>query len=134
LNGKRGFVKGAGLALIVLAGHVALSTACRDRGVPDAESSVPSAVIMISTIDNGFQPGRVETVVGTEVIWTNNGRTEHDIVSSNSGGWGVTRDSFQPGAVYRNRFVEPGMYRYYCSVHGTPDRGMVGLLVVEEID
>ena len=40
--------------------------------------------------------------------------------------WAVETDDFGPDAVYEHTFDEPGTYRYYCSIHGTTDAGMVG--------
>jgi plastocyanin len=42
----------------------------------------------------------------------------------------VTVDEFQPGDEYRHVFSEPGEYRYYCTIHGTAEVGMVGTVVV----
>ena len=68
---------------------------------------------------------------GTEVVWTNDGRNDHNVLPvEDSAGWGVEADSFGPDAEYRHRFVEPGTYRYYCSLHGTTDKGMIGSIVV----
>ena len=44
--------------------------------------------------------------------------------------WGVEVDGFQPGDVYAHVFTEPGEYRYYCSIHGNEDVGMVGTVIV----
>ena len=44
--------------------------------------------------------------------------------------WGVEADDFTPGDDYSHRFTEPGTYAYYCSLHGTTTKGMVGTIVV----
>ena len=46
--------------------------------------------------------------------------------------WGVEVDDFQPGASYSHTFDEAGVYRYYCSIHGTTEEGMVGAVVVSD--
>lgn len=86
----------------------------------------------ITAIDNTFRPENAEVAVGTEVVWTNRGRTEHNVLAVEGEGWGVEVDDFQPGASYSHTFDEPGVYRYYCSLHGTEDAGMIGTLVVTE--
>ena len=40
--------------------------------------------------------------------------------------WGVERDEFAPTDEYAHVFDQPGVYPYYCSIHGTEEAGMVG--------
>ncbi|MEX2626627.1 MAG: plastocyanin/azurin family copper-binding protein [Ilumatobacteraceae bacterium] len=97
------------------------------------------ASVRVQTLDNSFRPEAVEVVVGTEVVWTNDGRNEHDVtpsdatpsdVADGTANWGVVAADFEPGAEYRHVFDAPGEYRYYCSIHGTPDAGQIGVIVV----
>jgi plastocyanin len=46
--------------------------------------------------------------------------------------WGVERDEFVPTAEYSHLFDQPGVYPYYCSIHGTSEAGMVGATAVTE--
>lgn len=109
-----------------------------DDGDSDAtDASVPDDVVVIDTdpaevtaLDNSFRPENIEVAVGTEVVWTNKGRNEHNVLRVDGDDWGVEVDHFQPGAVYSHTFGEPGVYRYYCSIHGTTDAGMIGTVVV----
>ena len=70
---------------------------------------------------------------GTEVRWVNNGRNDHNVLPvDESLDWGVERDAFVPTDEYSHLFDQPGVYPYYCSIHGTKEVGMVGAIVVTE--
>jgi large repetitive protein len=85
----------------------------------------------VNVIDNTFDAENVQVAPGTRVVWTNNGRQDHDIVPAEENGWGVEPADFEPDAVYEHTFDEPGTYRYYCTLHGTAQAGMTGAVVVE---
>jgi plastocyanin len=86
----------------------------------------------VEVLDNSFNDENIQVAPGTKVVWTNDGRQDHDIVPAEGDGFGVEPDDFGPDAVYEHTFDEPGTYRYYCSLHGTPVAGMVGAIVVKE--
>ena len=87
----------------------------------------------VTALDNTFNEQNIQVAPGTKVVWTNDGRQDHNIVPANDGGgFGVDTDEFGPDAVYEHTFGEPGVYRYYCSLHGTSEAGMIGAVVVEE--
>jgi plastocyanin len=125
----------------VALGVVALvSVGCGDDGEPAGKASaggagptpslVEGVVEPVGVIDNTFRPGSVEVATGTEVEWTNDGRNDHNVLPVDGDDWGVEAADFAPDAVYRHRFTEPGTYHYYCSLHGTTTKGMVGTIVV----
>ena len=117
----------AAVALLVTA------SACGDDGgSADATevTLVEGVEVEVSAIDNTFRPEEIEVAAGTEVVWTNGGRNEHNVLPVEGEDWGVEVDDFEPGDEYRRRFTEPGTYPYYCSLHGTTTKGMVGTLVV----
>ncbi|HEY6415225.1 MAG TPA: plastocyanin/azurin family copper-binding protein [Acidimicrobiales bacterium] len=102
-----------------------------------ADESVPEDVVVIDTdpaevtaLDNSFRPENIEVPAGTEVVWTNKGRNEHNVLHVDGDDWGVEVEDFPPGASYSHTFDEAGVYRYYCSIHGTTDAGMIGTIVV----
>jgi plastocyanin len=64
------------------------------------------------------------------VEWENRGLNEHNVLRVEGDDWGVEVTDFQPGAVYSHVFTEPGEYRYYCSIHGNTEVGMVGTILV----
>jgi plastocyanin len=134
------------LGLVLVAGSLAacggdVDSAGDDGGLSasdgSSDDSVPEDVVVIDTdpagvtaLDNSFRPENIEVAPGTEVVWTNKGRNEHNVLHVDGDDWGVEVDDFQPGATYSHTFDEPGVYRYYCSIHGTTDAGMIGTIVV----
>jgi plastocyanin len=82
-------------------------------------------------IDNTFRVPEIEVEAGTEVLWINRGRNEHDVEPvDDRQDWGVGKEAFVPGDEYRHVFDTPGVYDYYCTLHATPDAGMIGRVVV----
>jgi|Tabmets5t2r1_1033131.scaffolds.fasta_scaffold00081_5 plastocyanin len=134
------------LALALVAGSLAACGGDDDSAAGDAglsasggssDDSVPEDVVVIDTdpaevtgLDNSFRPENIQVPAGTEVVWTNKGRNEHNVLHVDGDDWGVEVDDFQPGASYAHTFDEAGVYRYYCSIHGTTDAGMIGTIVV----
>lgn len=90
-------------------------------------------VVHVASLDNSFRPETVEIEPGTEVLWTNQGRHDHDVIPlDDNADWGIDLDDFGPGEEYGHVFTEPGEYRYYCTIHATPDSGMIGTVIVTE--
>jgi plastocyanin len=96
--------------------------------VPAVEPT--GAVVPVIALDNSFRPQTIQINVGDEVVWENRGINDHNVLSIERGEWGVEVADFGPGAVYAHLFTEPGEYRYFCSIHGNEDVGMVGTIVV----
>src|SRR5918998_2168864 len=110
-----------------------------DGGEGDAGGEVPGDVVVVegtavsvASIDNTFRAQNIQVRPGTTVTWTNDGRNEHDVLPTEGDAWGVEVEAFQPGASYEHTFTEPGVYPYYCSIHGTTTAGMIGTVVVED--
>ena len=102
---------------------------------PDAPPPVTYAsngeVQSIQALDNTFRRDMVEVVAGTEVQWQNRGRNDHNIVPVDGADWGVADPTqFGPKVEYSYVFTTPGTYAYYCSIHGTNNKGMVGVVTV----
>ena len=122
-------------ALMIIAGVAAVLTivglgACTSGPV---EQTGAGTVVEVAAVDNVFKPETIEVKPGTKVVWTNEGRNNHDIVPvAANGNWGVALEEFGADAVYSHTFTEPGAYDYYCTVHGTKTRGMIGKVVVTE--
>ncbi|MFM2183464.1 MAG: hypothetical protein RJB61_1758 [Actinomycetota bacterium] len=101
-----------------------------------ADTSVYPAngdVVEILSIDNVFLPEAIQIAAGTEVVWLNNGRNDHDVTPDGDVRrleWGVDADGFPPTATYSHVFSRPGTYVYFCSIHGTSAAGMFGTVVV----
>ena len=120
-------VAGSAVTAIALA-------ACRDDSAHAPLQTDPiepnGIVVDVQSIDNTFRPDRVVVTPGTEVRWTNLGRTEHDITPAEGMAWGVPKELFKPGDTYSLIVGGPGEIRYYCKIHGTAEYGMVGAIVV----
>ncbi|MFM8382104.1 MAG: plastocyanin/azurin family copper-binding protein [Actinomycetota bacterium] len=109
-------------------------------------SFVPNGeTITIQALDNSFRPVEFEITAGTEVVFENRGRNDHNILPdavandeelttllAGGEGWGVVAAEFVPGDTYTHTFDVPGTYTYYCSIHGSPGAGMYGSLVVTD--
>lgn len=101
----------------------------------DVVESFPAngTVEEVWAIDNTYRLADIEVDAGTEVLWINRGRNEHDVVPvDDSADWGVGEEAFVPGDEYGHVFDTPGVYDYYCTLHATKDAGMIGRVVVVE--
>ena len=116
------------------AGAGGLGTGGGDRGprVPDDVVVIDGTEASVTAIDNSFRAPDIEVQPGTTVTWENRGRNEHDVLPVEGDAWGADVEEFAPGATYSTTFDEPGVYPYYCSIHGTTDEGMVGTVVVSD--
>ena len=134
------------LALVALAacgggdddGGDRLSSSSGGSDSNDGGAATPEHVVAIDTdpadvtaLDNTFDDEAIRVRAGTTVRWTNHGRQDHDIAPAEGHDWGADVGDFAPGAVYEHTFDRPGTYNYYCTIHGTAARGMVGVVVVD---
>jgi plastocyanin len=102
-----------------------------DMTLPDEVVEVTTDPADVRAIDNSFDAVGVKVPAGTTVRWTNAGRQDHDVIPADGGDWGAEVEAFHPGDTYEHTFTEPGTYSYYCTIHGTSAKGMVGVVVVE---
>ncbi|MET1048248.1 MAG: plastocyanin/azurin family copper-binding protein [Acidimicrobiales bacterium] len=125
--------------LMVMAVVTALFVGCGSDGEePEGADAPPDATLLegdaveVKAIDNSFQPEAAQVAAGTEVTFVNDGQNDHNVVPEDEGAdWAIDGDDFHPGDEQSFTFDDPGVYRYYCSLHGTIDAGMPGVLVVE---
>lgn len=101
-------------------------------GAPGPLATVPATgvVVAIIALDNSFRSQVTQVSVGDDVRWENRGIQNHDVASVNGTKWGVAAEEFEPGDAFAYRFSEPGVYNYYCTIHGNETVGMVGTIVV----
>ncbi len=97
-----------------------------------AEAGASGVVVEVQALDNTFRADELTIAVGTEVVFSNVGRNEHNVIPEPDGiqGWGVGEDRFAPGDSYAHVFTEPGVYEYVCTIHGVKRKGMVGTITV----
>jgi plastocyanin len=89
----------------------------------------------IRAVDSEFVDGAIRIDPGVTVRWANAGLIEHDVVAVGTDlPFGVDASEFGPGASYEQRFVDPGVYPYYCSLHGSAEGGMRGVVVVGDVE
>lgn len=88
--------------------------------------------IDIDIQDNAFVQRVVVVSAGTEIVWTNRGRNEHNVRPS-------VEEAFEPistlalaekGASASLVFESPGDFPYFCSLHGTATNGQTGRVIV----
>ncbi len=103
-----------------------------DESIDEPQAFAPNGeTAEVRALDNTFRPETLQIEEGTEVLWINGGRNEHNVIPVNDDeSWGVDLDAFQPGDEYAVVFDTPGTYRYYCTIHATKDAGMIGAIEV----
>lgn len=116
-------------AVVVALFAVALA-GCGDTAEP--VTLVEGVTVTIAAEDNQFVPADLEVAAGTEVVFDNVGRNEHNVVPVDDDRSAIRVDTadLEPGAQAARRLTELGSYRYYCTIHGTETAGMVGTVTV----
>jgi plastocyanin len=112
---------------------LALASGCAPDPNDDPNFAYPAngERVKVQAIDNTFRLPEITIAAGTEVRWQNRGRNDHNIVPTDGGDWGVVNTAdFEPKETYIHLFDKPGRFEYYCSIHGTSVKGMVGVVVV----
>jgi plastocyanin len=129
------------LAAVLVLGSAATLAACGEDGASAsgaepaataATSAAPTGVVVpVVALDNSFRPQQLEVHVGDTVSWENRGNNDHNVLSVETGEWGTEVTNFAPGATYTHVFTKPGVYAYYCSIHGSAQAGMTGTITVK---
>ena len=94
-----------------------------DSFLMPARASNPSYSATI--VDFAYRPLRINVTTGTEVIWTNNGNTQHTVTSSpqtNTTQRGtplISSGPLNPGQNFSYVFYEHGVYPIQCGFHPT---------------
>ena len=131
------------LVVLVLAAGLLFAPAC--GGDDDTDSSsvdlsdktfedlTGSTSVEVDAVDNNFKPAYIEIKAGTTVTFTNQGRNQHNVLPVDEGAFEpIDVEEFEPGTSQSITFDDPGDYPYYCSLHGTKTKGMVGAVRVVE--
>jgi plastocyanin len=83
--------------------------------------------------DNVFNEKYVEVSKGTTVTFENAGENVHNVLPVEDGAFTpIDADEFDPGDTGTITFDEAGDFPYYCSLHGTKTKGMIGGVRVVE--
>ncbi|HYI62979.1 MAG TPA: right-handed parallel beta-helix repeat-containing protein [Acidimicrobiales bacterium] len=134
MSGKTGARRRALFPVAVLV--VALLAAC---GGGDGDQAVEGGGegVTVEALDNVFgeeDPHVVRVDPGGTVTWENIGRNDHNIIPVDAARFGVGETEFRPGDTYEATFDEPGAFQYYCSLHGNASDGMVGTVLVGDVE
>ena len=102
------------------------------------EASGPEIQI-VKVVDDEFSPKVLRVPVGSTVIWESGGANDHNVIASDGSWQAVSSDYFEYGIItkgdqFEHTFTEAGVYEYYCPFHGTNNKGMVGIIIVGDVD
>jgi plastocyanin len=117
------------LPILAIAGALAVASCSTDFPDDEARSEQPIRIMAGAadpTMVQSYSPNPVTIVVRTEVVWFNDDSVAHQVVSV--GGLFGTTESIPPGGQYRHIFLDRGTYRYYCTVAGHREAGVVNVL------
>ena len=94
---------------------------------------------IVKVVDDEFSPKVIRVEPGTTVIWESGGANNHNVIASDGSWQAISSDYFEYGIItkgdqYEHTFTEPGIYEYYCPFHGTNDKGMVGTVIVGDVE
>ncbi len=102
-----------------------------DLSEMDFKDLTDQTEVTVRAQDNTFIAAYITVKAGTTVTWTNRGRTEHNVLPVVDGAFApIEVDDLEPGMSASITFDEPGDFPYYCSLHGTKTKGMVGAVRV----
>lgn len=89
--------------------------------------------VQVDARDNVFKEQHIQISVGTTVTFKAAGRNQHNVLPVEDGAFpAIEADDFEPGTEVDLKFEEAGDYPYYCSLHGTTTKGMIGAIRVVE--
>lgn len=99
----------------------------------DVVSETGEAEVTVDAVDNNFKPKYIEVSKGTTVKFVNEGRNLHNVLPVADGAFtAIETNDFDPGEEGTITFDEAGDFPYYCSLHGTKTKGMIGGVRVVE--
>ncbi|MBX3286157.1 MAG: cupredoxin domain-containing protein [Actinobacteria bacterium] len=104
-----------------------------DLSKADFEDRSTESAPEVDAVDNLFKPPYIIVKAGTTVTFRNDGRNNHNVFPAVEGTFDpLETDAFEPGTESTITFDEAGDYPYYCTLHGTTTKGMVGAIRVVE--
>ncbi len=98
----RGSLRRRLVRVVVLTGLVVATTACADKDTvadaPEIPGPAYSGTVRVSALDNIYRPEALKVVTDTEVVWSNDGRNDHNVIPNESkDDFGVETADFAPG-------------------------------------
>jgi plastocyanin len=102
-------------------------------------SPVPARAVdaRVSMVEIRFQPPEVRVSPGGTVTWSNDDNMAHS-VTADDGSFASSptcvaasgAGCMAPGATWAHTFGRAGRYPYHCQLHGSPGKGMTGVVTV----
>lgn len=122
----------AALGLVGCGGDDDDTEGAPEEGAPEeVEDLTGQAEVEVDVVDNAYAPVAGAVDAGTVVTFSNVGRNEHNVTPVEDGAFEpITTEELQPGDSGTVTFEEPGIYAYYCTIHGTPTAGQRGTITV----
>lgn len=84
----------------------------------DAAAAPESPQAQVFLQNFAFAPGELTVTAGTQVVWLNQDGAPHNVTFVDGS---TASDNFFQGQSFATTFSEPGVYRIYCTLHGSPD-------------
>lgn len=105
-----------------------------DAGGLDLSSAVDltgRTTVEIEVRDNVYEPKVFTVDPGTTITFTNKGANPHNVIPVTSGEFTpIDTGTLDPGMSASITVGNAGPYRFYCSLHGSPNKGQRGVVVV----
>ncbi|MER3484929.1 MAG: hypothetical protein C4345_02065 [Chloroflexota bacterium] len=93
---------------------------------PSPDSTLPGGqTVVISMVDDRFDPTSITIKSGTTVIWENRGADWHSVASFDRS---FESQQVAPGSSFSHTFTVPGVYKFICKHHAR--QGMIGTIIV----
>jgi plastocyanin len=85
-------------------------------GVPTAQESSASTIVVVRQRDNFFKPKTITIHVGDRVRWVNRGSNHHTTTRTRRPARWDSGD-MPPGTTFARTFMRVGTFRYFCKFH-----------------
>ena len=106
--------------------HLGIAVLALGLGLLSAAAAQPMTTVSVQ--DELFNPAQLQTTSGTMITWANVGGEQHTITADDGS---FDSGTINTGDTFSFTFAGPGMYPYYCQIHGGPGgQGMSGTIVV----
>ncbi|MFB6094929.1 MAG: plastocyanin/azurin family copper-binding protein, partial [Halodesulfurarchaeum sp.] len=97
--------------------------------------TVKSRMATVEAVNTTFKPARLSVSPGTTGKWVNENPFGHDVTSAQfhekADSWDISAQLSADGGTATHTFQEPGVYEYYCTIHGKGT--MCGAVLVGDV-
>lgn len=101
-------------------------------GCAQPEPLTGPAAVEVSVLDNLFQPADIQAGAGQDIVFTNNGQTDHTVTIAPAGSDAPQFDQpIAPGQTVTVSGLAAGNHRLRCTIHSADfTTGQVGTITV----